>query len=560
MTNKAPASQPKKAPSPQAPEEEGRLWRKRFVLVSLVLATGCGFWMFDCVSGFLHTPTLSASLYKALGAKGKSHKELCAKVASDDFHGAYREIDCLINYRRTFPKKAKALTALIREKFRLLHKRLQTESTDWRTAARWKLLYLLGTRMYPVENKIAENAEIPVYEFNGHHMAVPFWLKERLRGRELGTLFHFDTHNDMRAVPSPKKVLEAVKNLKNNRKIKSSWHTISHSIYDCAMPVSGGILTVKYDRVVWGKPSWNGYPEFVNRTFFYGRPLSGIPVAVIPQGLSAKKKKKAEKRLKESEKKRSHFRLYYDQKIDKTKTKIPKQDAWIVVTDKQRPSHRKFGMFTPFTFTILTSDQELDARGNGSGKKMFQKLLKSLPKGKFTLDLDLDYFASVDSTESFKRAAGSDPEWQLDLLAKRRKFLKKNIAKFRNLLLALKHHKREPSLITIADSTYLTFAFDEIAQGQSEYTPIEHTAFIRRRIRKLFREIYGTRVVGKDKAAKKATPAKTKAGVNQQAPKKRARATPERKRDIVPARTKAKQDSPSKPVKRPSTAKTPRRN
>ncbi|TNE48855.1 MAG: hypothetical protein EP343_13280 [Deltaproteobacteria bacterium] len=493
------------------------MWRQRFVLLSLVLATGCGFWMFDCVSGFMHTSSLSASLYKALGSKKHSHEKLCAKVASDDFHGAFREIDCLINYRRTFPKHALQLTKLIRMKFSKLHKRLQNESTDWRTAARWKLLYLLGTRMYPVENKIAENAEIPVYEFNGHHMAVPFWLKERLRGRKLGPLFHFDTHNDMRAVPSPKKVLDAVKDLKQNRNVKSAWHTISHSIYDCAMPVSGGILTVDYDRVVWGKPSWNGYPEFVNRTFFYGRPLSGVPVAILPKGLSKVKRRKAEKRLKADEKKRSHFRLYYDQAIDKNKAPIPKQDAWVVVGDKQRPSKKKFGMFTPFTFTILTSDKDIDRTGGGSGSSMFQKLLKALPKGVFTLDLDLDYFASVDSTESFKRKAGSDPEWQLDLLAKRRKFLKKNLNKFRNLLLALKYHKREPSLITIADSTYMTFAFDSIAEGQSEYTPVEHTAFLRRAVRKIFREVYGTRVVGKEKpkaskpGSKKSTPDNTTA-------------------------------------------------
>ncbi len=419
---------------------------------------------------------------------------ICRHTASSDLNGAFREVDCLITFRRAFPDRGKVLDKVILRKFRALHKRLQNEAADWRTVARWKYLYQLGTRLYPVRNKQAANAPIPIYQVNGHHLAMPFWLKESLK-RDIGPLFHLDTHNDMRAVPSPKDVLEAVQKLKHNRDIKQAWHTIAHAVYDCAMPVAGGVLTVKFDRVIWGKPDWNGYPEFVNRQFFFARPKPGVPVATLPKGLSGKKLAEKKKELKEFEEKRSHFRLYYDPALEPHKAPFDNQDAWVVVSKKQRPLNDSFELFTPFRLTILTTDKDVDPSGRGKGRDMLTRLLRAIPPGKFTLDLDIDYFASIDSTPGFKRKAGSDPEWDLDKMKKRRAFISKNMEKFKKLLIALKRKKRIPAVITIADSTYMTFALDPVAEGQSEYTPVEHAAFIGKKVREIFKEVYGEKVI-----------------------------------------------------------------
>lgn len=349
--------------------------------------------------------------------------------------------------------------------------------------------------MYPVQNKWGKHAEIPVYEVNGHHLATPFWIKESMR-RKIGPLFHLDTHNDMRAVPSPKDVLEAIKKLRHNRDVKNAWHTIAHSIYDCAMPVAGGVLSAGITHVVWGKPSWNGYTEFVNRPFFFAVPRKNVPVFEIPAQSKGKERKKYETKRKKLEKKRTHFRLYYDSLRDKAPY-VSRADAWVHVGAKQRPLQKKFELFKPFTLSVLTTDQPIREKGAGRGEEKFKQLLQALPKGKFTLDLDLDYFASIDSTEQFKRKAGSDPEWQLTLFKKRRTILKTNLKKFEEMLTELKKRDRQPAIITIADSTYLTFAFDKIAEGQSEYTPIEHSAYLRLQVRDLLKRVYGNKVTGR---------------------------------------------------------------
>lgn len=411
----------------------------------------------------------------------------------DDFHGAFRELDCLITIRRAFPKIGKKMDKVLLKKLRSLHERLRKDSVDWRSVARWKHLYMLGARLYPVQNKKAERAPLPVYEVNGHHLSVPFWIKESQR-RDVGPLFHLDTHNDMRAVPSPNEVLKAVENLKRGVNVKDAWHTISHAIYDCAMPVAGGVLTAGYQRVIWGKPSWNGYTEFVNRRFFFAVPRKGTPVYVADPRWTAKKKKSKARDVKDASSKRSHFRLYYDPKMEPKKKAVASADAWVTIQPSQRPLQKMFELFRPFWLSILTTDTTLRDDGYDSGTGMFSQLLQAIPKGRFTLDLDLDYFASIDSTEGYKRAAGSDPEWDQDLFAKRRKKLKPRLTQFRNMLVALKKRGRVPSVITIADSTYMTFALDSEAEGQSEYTPIEHTAYLRLAVRDIFREVYGKQI------------------------------------------------------------------
>jgi hypothetical protein len=523
--------------------------------MGLGLLTGVvgGFLMIKYAGALLPTTRKqpAAALDAMIAGKPIDGQTICAKVSSSDFNGAFRELDCLITFRRAFPKRGASLDQLLINKFRALHNRLRTESNDWRTVHRWKLLYILGTRMYPVQNKWGAHSTIPVYEVNGHHLAVPFWIKESKR-RKLGPLFHLDTHNDMRAVPSPKDVLEAVNKLKHNRDTKNAWHTIAHAIYDCAMPVAGGVLSAGYRRVVWGKPSWNGYTEFVNRPFFFGTPKKGVDVLEVPKKSKGAKRKKLEKKRKKLASKRSHFRLYYDSIRDKQPA-VARADAWVHIGPGQRPVQKKFALFTPFTLSVLTTDQPINQGGAGGGKDKFQQLLKALPKGRFTLDLDLDYFASIDSTEQFKRKAGSDPEWQLTLFKKRRGILKRNLAKFKDMMIGLRDRGRVPSLITIADSTYLTFALDPIAEGQSEYTPIEHSAFLRRQVRIILKELYGNKVAGRMKFYKrkgKLTPPPKR--LHTMMPKYPKLELPKKRKDAPKVRTKGKEErkTPQKEPKR----------
>ncbi len=493
MSQMYPPSMP--ARHAQAGASLSSVWWRGFVSCGfLVCLLGASAWWWQRGPQPIPLASVGDIRGSLLGKNNVPPEELCAEVRGDgDFHGAFREVDCLITIRRAFPRLGKQMDVFLLRKLRGLHERLRKESTDWRTVARWKHLYMLGARLYPVQNEQAEYAAIPVYEVNGHHLSVPFWIKESQR-RDVGPLLHLDTHNDMRAVPSPNAVLKAVDQLKRGVNVKDAWHTIAHAIYDCAMPVAGGVLTAGYERVIWGKPSWNGYTEFLNRRFFFGVPKKGTPTFLADPRWSAAKAKKQARELKEAESKRSHYRLYYDPQMEPKKQPVGVGDAWITIQPAQRPVAEKFDLFRPFWLSILTSDTAITSVGKGEGAQMFAQLLQAIPKGRFTLDLDLDYFASVDSTDQFKRTAGSDPEWDQDLFTKRRKLLQPRLEQFRNMLIALKAEGRVPSVITIADSTYMTFALDSEAEGQSEYTPIEHTAHLRLKVREIFREVYGDQI------------------------------------------------------------------
>ena len=163
---------------------------------------------------------------------------------------------------------------------------------------------------------------------------------------------------------------------------------------------------------------------------------------------------------------------------------------WVTLKDKYRPINTHFTRVNKFVFSAITTGKDRSRRGDNA--PYLKKLLKALPQGPFTLDLDLDYFASIDSTDYFQRSSGHRPKWwKWKKFKKQRMILKGRLQNFANLLAFLKKKGRVPSVITIADSTFMSYALDSIAQGQSEYTPIEHTAYLRRETRKIFKKLYG---------------------------------------------------------------------
>ena len=446
-----------------------------------------GFMSFLLVSFGLLSLLLPFS--RAFSAKQKPKPHPCQRQHDGTLRGDFRTLGCFIVFRRTKKALNHTLDPIILRLFAKLYQRLRKETTDWRALARWQALYILGTRLYPIQNKWAAHAEIPVYEVNGHHLSFPFWLKESMR-RKVGTLFHVDTHSDMKSILYYKDALQSIRDLKRNPNDPQAWHTIAHTIYDHAMPVTGAVLSKAYHNIVWAKPHWSIIPNFVKVPFLY-----------------AVKKKKKIKFSRRSNRKSSsmftpqagYFQLYFDPRNNNDRKLIPRDiGPWLYLTKDLFPIKKHFEQVTPFKFSIITTDYPIDKQGRGKGAAHLKKVLKAIPPGPFTLDIDLDYFASIDYTKGFRRSYQSRVKWlNFHTFRNQRKFLKKRFSHFHNLLSILKAKGRIPALVTIADSTFMSFAFDKVAEGHFAYTPSEHTAFLRHHLRKLLRKIYGHKITGR---------------------------------------------------------------
>lgn len=428
----------------------------------------------------------------------------CASFVDDSIQSTFRELDCLISMRRTLPKADPELETILHQKFRELYSNVQAE-TDWNMAfQQWQMLYRLSTRLYTSNNEQASKYEIPVYEVNSHHLSLPFWIKEGLR-RKVGPLFHLDTHSDMRPIASPEDVIKAVKDLKHNRNVREAWHTIAHTVDDHAMPVAGAILSGFYKNIIWGRPSWTLAPDFLNRNFFFA--LLEKPFQNQRDKLSASSPKHPTRRHSPQATGQAawpglnedlwegRYRMYSMNKPKSDNNWGPALLDWRYVPKQHKPLPKSYKHVTPFRWSIMVTDFEVDHRGEGKGKAQFQKLLKAIPKGRFTLDIDLDYFASIDASPKFRREQGKEPEMDEDKHNKLRKILDLRLKRFKNLLRALRNKGRIPALITIADSTRLNYALDPVARSQYEYTPIEYTYFLHQEVRDILVLVYGRKVL-----------------------------------------------------------------
>lgn len=421
----------------------------------------------------------------------------CQGLQDFSVEGDFKELSCLIMHRRLLKAKHHPLDKVIFARFRALFRRLQTQPDDENGVGQWQMLYRLSTQMYPVRNRWAPELSIPLYVVNSHHMALPFWIKESLR-RRVGPLLHFDTHSDMRPILEPQAVRSAVRNLRNRRQIKESWHTIAHSVGHCAMPVSGAILSQRYKDVVWGRPSWTSHPDFLRRKFFFGvflNPAQPRKRFFTP----AKRGKRAKPKPVRwpdvgTDIWEGLFRMYSLRKSPLDREFSPFALDWLWVPKSRRPIANYFRYITPFEWSVIHTDQPIQKNGTGPGSQSFQQLLKVIPRGPFTLDIDLDYFASVDADKLVRRKQSSKPPKNLYLLEKRRKVLVRRLRNFENLLFALRKQGRVPAVITIADSTSFAFALDAEAQGQSEYTPQEHAVFLHENVRRILVRLYGAQV------------------------------------------------------------------
>ncbi len=419
------------------------------------------------------------------GSPGVSHVSICRprkKDVCDDLESlreAMRKLECLLvvyeNQESADPDLPVLMTNLHDE---IVEKLVARNRWDG-DAAIWETLYFYTSRLNAVRNSSAKESKIPVYSVNGHHMAAAYWI-EASRKQPVKTLLHFDSHADTRAVADPDKILKLGKNILKGEDVDNSREALGKYLRDPAVPISAAVLVLGIKRLVWAKPSWYNLTDFVSRVFFYGKHVSPAPGK---ETISNK------------------WELFYDRSADPVDDpEIPPDSTWKILDDSAEDLG-EFSHVRKLLLSVLTTNPwpEETARQ----EEMKKRLLKAVPRGRFILDIDLDYFASVDLTKDLAPgvvpASYSDRRKYLSAEAVKKReetwrdhrvSMEKRLDELEEILRFLRDNGRMPMVVTVADSTRMPFSIHWWAQQYWEYTPKRFVPYLQHRVRLLLARVY----------------------------------------------------------------------
>lgn len=408
-------------------------------------------------------PRVAAPLLKvctsssARGAKTITHAELLKR---------FRELECLTT-AMTYGKSVTdaALANRVKTRFLELHSLMAPLRYDNTLAEAWRRFYGLTARLHEARNARARAAKMPVYAYNGHHHAARLWIDERARRGKLGPLLHFDSHHDMRGLSDSKLILEATSRLEHGGDDrKSGLSQLRRLINDPATPVSGGVLGRAFDEVVWAAPNWAQIHTMERRPFFY---------ASVPMGPDSA----------------TWFSLLHDSSAGELPRGEGKHAVPWIETNTLTPEVRD-GVRDerPIRLSFIKTHPRREAT--------LARLKRLVPRGKFILDIDLDYFLSIDQASGFTRPSSREivmPGQKFDYderLTAARELVDTRLAGFRRLIRDLRAAQRVPSMVTLADSTYRPFDTVVAGMGYWEYMPYEFAGYVHWRVRQLLAEVY----------------------------------------------------------------------
>ena len=234
------------------------------------------------------------------------------------------------------------------------------------------------------------------------------------------------------------------------------------------------MLGLDLKDVVWCFPYWAYASEFGRRPCFY---------ANVPHSRSSY----------------GTFRLLHDKAEDKNRL-LPTYSTmpWLETSAVEGKKLRSMSHVRHFRMSYIKTYPGTELMEEGL---RWKALLKAVPKGPFVLDIDSDYFMSIDSASGFHRNPDNKGQSgarkrQLAVdeyerrLKKAQKLLDKRLEAFRKLLVKLRDNGRVPSMITMADSTYMPFAASYAGKGYWEYTPYEFAGYLHWRVRYLLADVY----------------------------------------------------------------------
>jgi hypothetical protein len=396
-----------------------------------------------------------------------------------------RQIECLIVLHENRPELDPQAFSRIRKIYAKAVDKLAKKNRWDSHREAWERLYLLTVRINGIRNELARQHRIPVFSVVGHHGAAALWV-EVARRHPTATLLHFDSHSDTRGLRDPQKVLEIGRRILKGRKFRKAGEELSQYLNDPATPCSAGVLILGFKNFIWAKPHWYGLKDVVTRPMFYAK---HVEAAAGEKPVSKK------------------WDLFYDRAQDPSSgPKVPSDSTWTLLA-KPAAKLGKFAHMRKLKVSVLnTSPWPTETEKETRLKKA---LLEAVPKGPFILDIDLDYFGTVDLTDGLVRKA---PPSKYEA---RNEFLKSNNVKAREeryrthrrhidarmkemerLLAYLRDHGRIPVMVTLADSTLMPFALHWWAEEFWEYTPKRFVPYVQLKMRRVLANVYAAYGVG----------------------------------------------------------------
>jgi hypothetical protein len=396
-----------------------------------------------------------------------------------------RQLECLLVVHENRPEVVpKAVPKMLKLYAEVVEKLAARNKWDDEKHA-WERLYLITSRLNPIRNELARRYKIPVISVNGHHRAASIWV-EAARRRPAKTLVHFDSHSDTRGLRSPKRVLELGKKILTGKHVRKACYALDQYLNDPATPCSAGVLILGFKHFLWLKPSWYALKNVVARPMFYGKHT----------------------KVKEGEKKASKkWDLFYDRSADVTGgPAVPEDSTWKILP---KPA-AKLGTFTHLrrlmVSVLTTNPWPVDS---DQARLLKNSLLNAVPRGPFVLDIDLDYFGSVDLTKGLERKAvpssyegrnhylsSEATKARAKLWRDHRKSMDERFKETEALLRFLRENGRVPTVVTLADSAYMPYAVYWWAEEFWEYTPKRLVPYIQYRVRKLLASVYAGDGIG----------------------------------------------------------------
>lgn len=447
------------------------------VWAALLFVEGCG------AKGQAEVPPWPGSALPA-GA-------FCRRQVADTFddlgtiRAAMRQIECLVVLRENRPELDPQAFSRIRKLYARTVEDLAKKNRWDSHHEAWERLYMLAARINGIRNDLARQHRIPVFSVNGHHGAAALWAQVARR-HPAPTLLHLDSHADTRGLRDPQKVLEIGRRILTGRKFRKAGEELTQYLNDPATPCSAGVLILGFKSFVWAKPHWYGLKNIVTRPMFYGKHTE----AAAGEKLVSKK-----------------WTLFYDRSQDPTlDPKIPSDSTWTLLS-KPAAKLGKFGTLRKLKVSVLTtSPWPTDTDKEAHLRKV---LLEAVPKGSFVLDIDLDYFGTVDLTDGLiRKAPPSKYEARNEYLKKQNvkareekfrahiRYVDARMKEVERMLRFLRDHGRIPTMVTLADSTYMPYALHWWAEEFWEYTPKRFVPYLQLRMRRVLAHVYAAYGIG----------------------------------------------------------------
>lgn len=328
----------------------------------------------------------------------------------------------------------------------------------------WIRLRRVEAGLLPQLNTIAMRAPIPLVFDNGHDAAARRWIRLSAAGLDVGRgVLHIDSHPDVGGLPEPSRLLATLDALRKNPEDRAAGRSLDALVTDVNHPLAVAALLGATGQV-WVKPAW----AVVRGEHRVGLVLAADEAATVDRPLCP----------------RGGLCFHLDPTRTPPDARARLSAGLADVTEADlgewnRPPPRAFAR--PVDLTIL----EVSRPG------LAGTIAEALPPGRFLFSIDLDFFSTNGlpgqsgnpcSAGRVDRACAGEPgdatsrqaAWEAEVRA-----VDERLRAFAALVRGLAATGRRPSLISLADSSFLQGSRSPEHDDVNDFTPPDLVSRIR---------------------------------------------------------------------------------